>query len=125
MDTHSSPSSRRLSHPHPDLQFASMTSRLPPLPPPATHSPPIPPLPPMATHSPLLSPLPPPATHSPSLPFETTCLPPLPSATTHLPSLRFVPPSISPLPPRPPHPLSGDKPRRQRQPTSFQTARNG
>lgn len=112
MDTHSLPSSRGLSHPHPDLQFASMASRLPPLPPPATHSPPLPPLPLMATHS------------SP-LPLSTIPLPSLSPATTHLPSLRLVTASIPPFPPRPPHPLLGGKPQRQRWPTSFHTAKNG
>ena len=122
MDTHSLPSSRRLSHPHPDLQFASMTSRLPPLPPSATHSPPLPPLPPMPPHSPPLPPLPPLANHSPPLPLATIPLPPLPPATNHLPSLRLVTASIPPFQPRP-HPLLGGKP--QRRPTSFHTATNG
>jgi hypothetical protein len=33
--------------------------------------------------------------------------------------------SIPPFPPRPPHPLLGGKPQRQRRPTSFHTAKNG
>jgi hypothetical protein len=33
--------------------------------------------------------------------------------------------SIPPFPLRPPHPLLGGKPQRQRRPTSFHTAKNG
>jgi hypothetical protein len=138
MDTHSSPSSNRLSHLHPDLQFVSMTSRLPPLSPPATHSPPLPSLPPLATHSPPLPPfllsathspphhsLQPSTTHSSSLPLATTCFPLLSTTTTHLPSLRLVTASIPPLPPRPPYPLQRCKPQRHRRPTSSHIVRNG